>query len=61
MNPVLCHAEIHKFCQPFQRSLVMEGEGGGGGGHCTSAFYSVKLCVMINFSLPHNVLDSVLL
>ena len=30
--------------------------GGGGGGHSTSAFYSVKLCVMINFSLCHNVL-----
>ena len=29
-------------------------EEGGGGGH--SAFYSVKLCVMINFSLRHNVL-----
>ena len=28
--------------------------GGGGGQH--SAFYSVKLCVMINFSLCHNVL-----
>ena len=27
-----------------------------GGGHSTSAFYSVKLCVMINFSLRHNVL-----
>ena len=37
----------------FQRSLVT-----GGGGHSTSAsaFYSVKLCVMINFSLRHNVL-----
>ena len=30
--------------------------GGGGGGHSTSAFYSVKLCVMINFSLRHSVL-----
>ena len=30
--------------------------GGGGRGHSTSAFYSVKLCVMINFSLRHNVL-----
>ena len=29
---------------------------GGGGGHSASAFYSVKLCVMINFSLHHNVL-----
>ena len=37
----------------FERSLVM---GGGGGGHSASAFYSVKLCVMINFSLHHNVL-----
>ena len=29
--------------------------GGGGGGHSSSGFYSVKLCVMINFSLHHNV------
>ena len=28
----------------------------GGGGHSTSAFYSVILCAMINFSLRHNVL-----
>ena len=50
MNHALCHAEsrIHKISS---RSLVM-----GGGGHSTSAFYSVKLCVMINFSLCHNVL-----
>ena len=27
-----------------------------GGGHSTSAFYSVILCAMINFSLSHNVL-----
>ena len=44
-----------KFRQLFQKLLVM-GEGGGGGGHSNSAFYSVKLCVMINFSLQHNVL-----
>ena len=30
--------------------------GGGGGEHSASTFYSVKLCVMINFSLRHNVL-----
>ena len=29
---------------------------GGGGGHSASSFSSVKLCVMINFSLRHNVL-----
>ena len=34
----------------------MIGGGGGGRGHSASAFYSVKLCVMINFSLRHNVL-----
>ena len=34
----------------------MMGRGGGGGGDSTSTFYSVKLCVMINFSLHHNVL-----
>ena len=38
-----------KFHQLFQKLLVL-----GGGGH--SNFYSVKLCVMINFSLQHNVL-----
>ena len=33
------------------------GEGGGGGWeHSAFAFYSVTLCVMINFSLRHNVL-----
>ena len=41
-----------KFHQLFQQ-LVM---GGGGGVHSNFAFYSVKLCVMINFSLQHNVL-----
>ena len=42
-----------KFHQLFQRSLVIGG--GEGGGHSASTFYSVKLCVMINFSLHHNV------
>ena len=36
------------------------GDGGAlqlrGGGHSNFVFYSVKLCVMINFSLHHNVL-----
>ena len=30
--------------------------GGGGGGHSNYSFYSIKLCVMFNFSLHHNVL-----
>ena len=37
----------------------MIGDGGGGGGRegqSNSAFYSVKLCVMMDFSLQHNVL-----
>ena len=51
MNPATLGAGFIKFHQLFQRSLVM-----GGGGHSASAFYSVKLCVMINFSLRHNVL-----
>ena len=42
-----------KFHQVFQKLLVM---GEGGVGHSNPAFYSVKLCVMINFSLQHNVL-----
>ena len=38
--------------------MIGGGGGGRGGreGHSASAFYSVKLCVMINFSLRHNVL-----
>ena len=28
----------------------------GEGGHSNSFFYSIKLCVMFNFSLHHNVL-----
>ena len=31
--------------------------GGRGRGHSASAFYSVKLCVMINFNLRYNVLN----
>ena len=51
MNPALCHAgnKIHKISSTLSK-------GGGGGGHSASAFYSVKLCVMINFSLRHIVL-----
>ena len=41
-----------KFHQLFQKLLVIGGEGGG---HSNSAFYSVTLCVMINFSLLYNV------
>ena len=37
-----------KFYKLFQKLLVMEGED--------STLYSLKLCVMINFSLHHNVL-----
>ena len=50
MNPTLCDAgsRIHKI------SSKVIGDWGGGGGHSASAFYSVKLCVMINFGLRHN-------
>ena len=51
----MLEAGFIKFPQLFQKLLVMGG-GGGGGGHSNSVFYSVKLCVMINFSLQHNVL-----
>ena len=40
-----------KFHQLFQKLLVMRG-----GGALQLPFYSVKLCVMISFSLHHNVL-----
>ena len=58
MDPALSDAGAGfiKFHKLFQRSLVMGGGGGGGRGHTASAFYSVKSCVMINFSLRHNVL-----
>ena len=54
MNPALCDAgrRIHKISSTLSK-VICDG-GGGGGGH--SAFFSVKLCVMINFSLRHNVL-----
>ena len=58
MNPALCHtgSRIHKISLTFSKVI---GDGWGGGerrGHFASAFYSVKLCVVINFSLRHNVL-----
>ena len=37
--------------------VIGDGAGGGEGeGHSNFTFYSVKLCVIINFSLRHNVL-----
>ena len=53
-NPALCHAgsKIHKISSTLSKVI---GDGrGGGGGYSASAFYSVKLCVMINLSLHHN-------
>ena len=44
MNPALCHA--------FSKVI---GDGGGGGGEVLRLLFR-KLCVMINFSLRHNVL-----
>ena len=49
----MLEAGLIKFYQLF---LKVIGDGGGGGGHSNSAFYFVKLCVMINFSLQYNVL-----
>ena len=40
-----------KFHQLFQKLVMEEWEG-----HSDFAVYSVKLCVMINFSLQNNVL-----
>ena len=55
MNPALCHAgsRINKISSTLSKVI---GDGGGGGGHSASSFYSVKLCVMTNFSLRHNAL-----
>ena len=57
MNPALCDAgsRIHKISSTLSK-VIGDGVGGGGGGHSASTFYSVKLCVMINFSLRHNEL-----
>ena len=48
-----CHhhagSRIHKISSTLPK--IIGDWGGGGGGHSTSALYSVKLCVMINFSL----------
>ena len=54
MNPALSHSgsRIHKISSSLSNVI---GDWGGGG-QSASAFYSVKLCVMINFSLCHNVL-----
>ena len=54
MNRDLCDAgsRIHKISSTFSKVI---GDGGEGG-HSASVFYSVKLCVMISFSLRHNVL-----
>ena len=42
-----------KFHKPAFKVI---GDEGRGRRHSNSTFYSVKLCVMINFSLHHNVL-----
>ena len=57
MNPALCDAgsRIHKISSTLSK-VIDDGGGGGGGRHSASTFYSVKLCVMINFSLGHNLL-----
>ena len=53
-----CHhhagSRIHKISSTLSK-IIGDG-GGGGGGHSASTLYSVKLCVIINFSLRHNVL-----
>ena len=60
MNPALCDAgsRFHKISSTLSKVIGNWGGGGGGEGrgHSASTFYSVKLCVMINFCLCHNVL-----
>ena len=52
MLSVTLGAGFLKFHQFFQMLLVMGGGGGGGGGGDSStAFYSVKLCVMTNLNV----------
>ena len=54
MNPALCDAgsRIHKISSTLSKVI-----GDWGRGNSAFAFYSVKLFVMINFSLRHNVLS----
>ena len=56
MNHALCHtgSRIHKISSIFSNVIGDGGGGGGGRGDSSTAFYSVKLCVMIN--LRHNLL-----
>ena len=59
MNPALCDdgSRIHKISSTLSKVIGYLGGGGGEGGqHSASTFYYVKLCVMVNFSLRHNVL-----
>ena len=58
MNPALSHAgsRTHKISSTLSKVIGDGGGGGGVGGHSAFAFYSVTLCVMINFSVHHNVL-----
>ena len=63
MDPALCHAgsRIHNISSTLSKVIGDWGGGGRGGGgghgaHSESAFDFVKLCVIINFSLRHDVL-----
>ena len=60
MNHALCHwGRIHKISSILSNVIGDWGGGGEGrgeGGDSSTAFYSVKLCVMINLNLRHNVL-----
>ena len=59
MNPPLCDAgsRNHKISSTFLKVIGDWGwGGGGGGGTLPPPLFTVKLCVMINFSLRHNVL-----
>ena len=51
LNLVMLGAGLIKFCKLFQKLLIM-----GGRRHSNSTFYSVKLCVIINFGLLHNAI-----
>ena len=53
MNPTFYHAgsRIHKISSTLSKVI-----GDGGRGHFLATFYSVKMWIMINFSLCNNVL-----
>ena len=58
MSHALCHtgSRIHRISSIFSNVIGDGGGGKGEGGDSSTPFNSVKLCVMINLTLRHNLL-----